>query len=271
MPDSRPDEGFAWQVGVWNKMADVYRRGIDKRFVPVIEQLLTRADLRPGQAVMDLGTGTGAVAYAASVQVGPSGRITAVDISADMLAIAQTGANGRGLSNIDFAEGRGEAMPVPDRSQDVVLASLSLMYVIDRSLLAQETARVLRPGGRLVAAVWAGPDQADIVKFQQIAGSFAPKPPVDGVGPGALADPDPFLKQLSKVGLQVHHETETTRFHFSDFGSAWNALAAVTTAALDPVIQGQAQSAVREHMWNSGDGPREFCNATHFIVAKQPK
>ena len=271
MSDGRPDEGFAWQVGVWNTMAEVYRQEIDKRFVPVTEQLLARADLCPGQVVMDLGTGTGTVAYSASVQVGPSGRITAVDISADMLAIAQAGAKARSITNIDFAEGRGEAIPVPDRSQDVVLASLSLMYVINRTLLAQEIARVLRPGGQLVAAVWAGPDQADIVKFQQIAGGFAPKPPVDGVGPGSLADPAPFLKQLSEVGLRVHLETETTRFHFSDFSSAWNALAAVTTAALDPTIQSQAQSAVREQMWSTGDGPRVFSNATHFIVAKQPK
>ena len=92
MPDSRLDEGFAWQVGVWNNMAEVYRQEIDKRFAPIIEHVLARADLRPGQTVMDLGTGTGSVAFAASAQVGPSGRITAVDISAEMLAKARAGA-----------------------------------------------------------------------------------------------------------------------------------------------------------------------------------
>lgn len=45
-------------------------------------------------------------------------------------------------------------------------------------------ARVLRPGGRLVASAWSGPNEADIVRFQQTAGSFAPEPPVGGVGPG---------------------------------------------------------------------------------------
>ncbi len=263
------DDGFQWQVGIWDKMADVYQHEIDKRFVPVIEGLLARADLQPGQTVIDLGTGTGSVAFAAAAKIGAAGRVTAVDISAEMLSKARAGAGERSLSNIDFAEGRGEAIPAPDQSHDVVLASLSLMYVIDRAATAREIARVLRPGGRLVAAVWAGPDQADIVRFQQTAGSFAPKPPVEGVGPGALADPAPFVRQLSEAGLEARVETDVTAFQFADFDSAWNALAAVTTAALDRAVQDEAKSAVRQSMWNSGDGPRDFHNATHFMIANR--
>ena len=83
-----------------------------------------------------------------------------------------------------------------------MLASLSLMYVIDREAAAHEIARVLRPGGRLVGAVWAGPERADIVLLQQTAGSFAPEPPVPGVGPGALGEPASFLAQLGEAGLK---------------------------------------------------------------------
>ena len=68
------------------------------------------------------------------------------------------------------------------------------MYVIDRAAAARELARVLRPQGRLVAAAWAEPEACDIVLFQQTAGLFAGPPPVPGVGPGALADPTPFLR-----------------------------------------------------------------------------
>ncbi len=270
MAEDRRDEGLAWQVDVWNRMAPVYQQEIDPRFVPVVRAVLDRADLRPGQRVVDLGTGTGAVAFAAAAQVGASGRVTAVDISPEMLEKARAGSVASALTNVAFAEGRGEAIPAPSDSQHAVLASLSLMYVIDRAATANELARVLRPGGRFVGAVWAGADQADIVRFQQLAGSFAPKPPVEGVGPGALADLRPFLGHLVDAGLEVHVDAETTGFHFANFDAAWDALAAVTTAALDPAIQDQAKSAVREHMWAGGDGPREFHNRTLFIIATRP-
>ena len=248
-------------------MVDVYQQEIDKRFVPIIEHLLDRAELQEGQTVMDLGSGTGAVAFAASRRVGPEGRVTAVDISPDMLSIARAGAEAQNLSNVDFKEGRGEAIPVEDQSHDAILASLSLMYVIDRAAAAREIARVLRPGGRFVATVWGGPDETDIVRFQQTAGRFAPEPPVPGVGPGALGDPAPFVAQLSEAGLEVEVETKVTEFEFPNFELAWNALAAVTTAGLNSEVQEQAKSAVQKLMWSDASAPREFRNATHFIVA----
>src|SRR6187200_2427530 len=117
-----------------------------------------------------------------------------------MLAIARQRA-ASAEANITFIEGRAEAIPADAASIDAVLASLSLMFVIDREAAAREIARVLRPGGRLVAAVWGGPDHCDIVRFQQIAGSYGGPPPVPGVGPGALADPRPFLQQLTTAGI----------------------------------------------------------------------
>ena len=270
MDRDKAQEGLAWQIGVWDKMAQIYQIEIDARFGPIIDHVLKRAGLKPGEIVLDLGTGTGSVALAAAAQVGIRGRITGVDISPEMIAAARARAETLSLSNVDFTEGRGEAIPVPDQSHDAVLASLSLMYVVDRAAAAREIGRVLRPGGRLVGAVWAGPERADIVQLQQIAGRFAPTPPVSGVGPGALADPTPFLAQLSHVGLETHVETEITEFRFADFDSAWNALAGVTIAALDPAIQKRARAAVRERMWPRGDGPRDFRNATQFIIAKKP-
>jgi SAM-dependent methyltransferase len=271
MIENGSDEGAVWQVGVWDKMAEIYEQEIDTRFGPVVERVLALADLQPGETALDLGTGTGSVAFAAAVEVGGDGRITAVDISPEMLVKARAGAKARSLANIDFELGRGEAIPAPDRSHDAVLASLSLMYVIDRAAAAKEIARVMRPGGRLVAAVWAGPDQTDIVQFQQVAGSFAPPPPVKGVGPGVLADPTAFLRQLAEAGLEADVEAETTEFSFSDFDSAWQALAGVTTAELDVAVQNRAKSAVRERMWSTGDGPRVFRNSTQFIIAKKPR
>ncbi len=271
MDQHNPDAAFAWQVGIWDAIASDYEREVDARFSPVVDRVLKHADLQPGQSVLDLGTGTGSVALSAASQVGSAGRIVAVDISPEMLAKARARAESSSLTNVEFREGRAEEIPASDGSHDAVLASLSMMYVIDRAAAAREIARVLRPGGRFVAAVWAGPSSCDIVQFQQLAGSFAPAPPVDGVGPGALANPAPFLDQLSIAGLNPCVETETTTFHFSDFNSAWKVLAGVTTAILDPGIVNEARSAVQAQMWRDANEPREFNNDTQFIVARKPE
>ena len=57
------EAGFAWQVGVWDRMAEIYQQEIDSRFAPVIQKLLDRAMLQPGESVLDLGTGTGSVEW----------------------------------------------------------------------------------------------------------------------------------------------------------------------------------------------------------------
>ena len=268
MPDNRA-EGFAWQLRVWDRMADVYRREIDTRFAPVIDQVLKLANLQPGETVLDLGTGTGAVAILAATQVGATGRIKAIDISPEMLTKAAARLQNLQLTNIDLLEGGAEALPANGRSIDAVVASLSLMYVIDRAAAAQEIARVLRPGGRFIAAVWGGPAEADIVKFQQTAGGFAPTPPVRGVGPGALAEPSEFLSQLRVAGLDPKCEKVTTTFEFANFEDAWDALAGVTTVALEPKVQEEAKAAVRELMWPDA-APRTFRNSTQLIYARKP-
>lgn len=260
---------LVWQTGIWDRISDVYLREIDRRFVPVIAAVVRRASFGPSQRVMDLGTGTGSVALHCAPMLLPDGHVLAVDVSSEMLAVARRRAAAAASGNVTFCAGRGEALPAEDHAFDRVVASLSLMYVIDRAAAAHEIARVLRPGGRLIAAVWAGPERCDIVRFQQTAGSFAPTPPVPGVGPGALGDPAPFLAQLAHAGITAWVETETLGFDFEDFASAWDALARVTAAELSPERQAEAKAAVRSLMWPGGDGRRHFTNLTQFIVGER--
>jgi SAM-dependent methyltransferase len=261
--------GLAWQIGVWNRMSDIYLRQIDERFAPVVQRVLERARLAQGEVALDLGTGTGAVAERAAEQVGGEGRVVGVDISTDMLRVAHERITRRGLTQVELREGSAEVLPAEDEVFDVVLASLSLMYVIDRAAAAREMARVLRPGGRLVAAAWAEPEVCDIVLFQQTAGRFAGPPPVPGVGPGALADPTRFLRQLAEAGIEAEVERETLGFDFDDFGAAWTALAGVTSANLAPGRLREAQAAVMSAMYPGGDGRRHFRNTTQFIVGRR--
>jgi SAM-dependent methyltransferase len=268
METDQEQAGLAWQIGVWDRIADIYLREIDRRFAPVVARVMAYATLMPGQQILDLGTGTGAVAERAAQLVGPSGHVVGVDISPEMLALAQRRVAARGLTNVGLREGRAEAVPAEDGAFDVVLASLSFMYAIGRAAAARELARVLRPQGRLVAAVWAGPEVCDIVRFQQTAGRFAGPPPVPGVGPGALADPTPFLQQLAEVGIEARVEQETLGFDFDTFAAAWDALAGATTAHLPPERQQEAKTAVMAAMYPQGDGPRHFRNTTQFILGR---
>lgn len=102
-----------------------------------------------------------------------------------------------------------------------------------------------------------------------MAGSFAPEPPVAGVGPGAMADPTPFLVQLADAGIEARVESEITEFAFDDFASAWAVLAGVTAARIEPDRLEPALAAVRAGMWPQGDGPRRFRNETQFIVGRR--
>ncbi|MCH6549707.1 MAG: methyltransferase domain-containing protein [Proteobacteria bacterium] len=268
MNSDSDNEGLVWQTGIWDKISDVYQEEVDHRFVPVVDGVIGRAQIKAGDHVLDLGTGTGSVALRLASVLGDEGRVVGHDISQDMLRIATQKANELHLTNIEFQEGRAESIPAEDSSFDVVLASLSLMYVIDRGTAAREIGRVLRTGGRFVAAVWAAANECDIVLFQQTAGGFAPPPPVPGVGPGAMADPSEFIGQLLTSGIQAQVEGQLLSFEFDDFESAWDVLAGVTTASLAPDIQEQAKNAVRNLMWNDAAGPRSFQNNTQFIIGQ---
>src|SRR5688500_13424631 len=81
--------GLEWQVGVWDRIAQLYLREVDPRFASVVENAVRRGDLKPGHRVLDLGTGTGSVAVAAAALVGPGGKVTGIDISRDMLALTR--------------------------------------------------------------------------------------------------------------------------------------------------------------------------------------
>jgi SAM-dependent methyltransferase len=258
------DEGLAWQTRVWDRVSGVYRDEIEQRLAPVGDAVIARAELRQGERVLDLGTGTGVVAERAAQVVG-RGLVVAVDISPEMVALAEDRARNSHV-RFEVRLGSAEAIPASDDAFDVVLASLSLMFAVDRGAAARELARVLRSCGRLVASVWGGAEESDLVRFQRTVGRFAPEPPVPGVGPDGLADPAPFLEELKQAGIEAEIESETFGFDLPDLDTAWNVFAGVTAAAMTPERQAEARQAVQDAMWPEPGEPRHFTNRALFLV-----
>ncbi|MGC9316708.1 MAG: arsenite methyltransferase [Armatimonadota bacterium] len=107
------------------------------------------ADLKPGEAVLDLGCGGGFDCFLAANAVGPEGRVIGVDMTEEMIATARTNAEKAGYSNVQFRLGEIEALPVEDGSVDVVISNCVINLVPDKARAFAEACRVLKPGGRL--------------------------------------------------------------------------------------------------------------------------
>ena len=106
-------------------------------------------ELRAGERIVDVGSGGGIDSLIAAKMVGPAGRVIGVDMTPAMLDRARTSAAAAGLSNVEFREGFGEALPVEGGWADVVISNGVLNLMPDKDAALRETARVLRPGGRL--------------------------------------------------------------------------------------------------------------------------
>lgn len=109
-----------------------------------------RAGLRPGEVVLDLGSGAGFDAFLAAKQVGQSGRVIGVDMTPEMVEKAGNNAKRLNISNVDFRHGEIERLPVEDHSVDVVISNCVINLSVNKAAVFREMHRSLRPGGRIV-------------------------------------------------------------------------------------------------------------------------
>ena len=107
------------------------------------------ADLHPGEIVLDLGSGGGIDVLLSAKRVGPTGFAYGLDMTREMLELARRNAAEAAATNVEFLEGRMEAVPLPDASVDVIISNCVINLSPDKPAVFAEMHRVLRPGGRL--------------------------------------------------------------------------------------------------------------------------
>ena len=146
------------------------------------ERLLDLAQIGKGQSVLDLGCGSGQPAILESQKVGFSGQVIALDIAAEMLAVATQKAASLGVQNIQFLRRDMDTLPFPENSFDAVTARFSLMFVPEPRKTLQEIHRVLRPGRSFACSVWASADDNPLPRT--ILRQFAEVPGNDPSTPG---------------------------------------------------------------------------------------
>ena len=153
------------------------------------------AELREGESVLDLGSGSGMDVLFAAHQVGPEGRVVGIDFTAEQLEKARRLAADAGFERVELREGRIEALPVEDGSFDCVISNGVINLSPEKERVFAETARALRPGGRLAIA--------DIVSEQQLKESIVCDADLWASCIGGAAQQDAYREGIEGAGLRI--------------------------------------------------------------------
>ncbi|HEY5629773.1 MAG TPA: arsenite methyltransferase [Candidatus Limnocylindrales bacterium] len=183
------------------------------------------AELHEGERVLDLGSGGGIDVLLSAKRVGPTGRAFGLDMTDEMLALAQANAAAAGATNVEFLKGHIEAIPLPADSIDVVISNCVINLAADKRAVFEEIARVLRPGGRMGVSDIVADDRLTADE-RAARGSFA------GCIAGALSFSE-FESGLAAAGLV---DVEITPTHVVTDGMA-SAIIKATKPGPDGVSQ----------------------------------
>jgi len=218
------------------------------------EWLVGALDPKPGERILELAAGTGETGFAAAKVLGDEGRLVCTDFSANMVEAARGEAERLGLGNVEPRVADAERMEFEDGSFDGVLCRWGYMLMADPEAALGETRRVLRDGGRLAFAVWAGPERnpwASLPGRALLDVTGAPPPDPDAPGIFAMKDSQRTRGLLGAAGFEPQREDEVgVEWRFDDRDDYWRFITevagpiAIAVNALEP----DQQAALRERL-----------------------
>lgn len=254
--------------------AEVYH----ERFVPALfgpwARVMTEvAGIAPGEAVLDVACGTGALTLSAAQAVGPLGSVVGLDPNPEMLAVAR-----RSSRLVEWCEAPAERIPFPDGAFDAVVSQFGLMFFDDRARALSEMMRVLRPGGRLVVAVCgAVEDSPGYAAFARLLDRLFGRQVGDAFrAPFVLGDRQALARVAEDAGIagaSVERHTGAVRFRsIADLVSTERACAWTLGGILDDgqfeLLRRESEAALAP--WAGADGAVVFDMPALILKARKP-
>jgi arsenite methyltransferase len=192
------------------------------------------ATLNPGDVVLDLGSGGGIDVLLSARRVGPTGKAYGLDMTDEMLALANENKRKAGALNVEFLKGEIEHIPLPDNSVDVIISNCVINLSADKSLVLREAFRVLKPGGRFAVS--------DVVTRGEIRPEIR-KNVLLWVGcvAGALEEAD-YRGKLQASGFE-QVDIEPTRIYKAEDAREFLATEGIDAHAIAPEVDGKIMSA----------------------------
>lgn len=192
------------------------------------------ATIEPGETVLDLGSGGGIDVLLSAKRVGPTGMVYGLDMTDEMLALANANKAKAGVTNVEFLKGDIEAIPLPDNSVDLIISNCVINLSADKKRVLAESFRVLKPGGRFAVSdvVVRGEVPEEIKRSMELwIGCVA----------GAMEENE-FISTLSSVGFE-NPSIEPTRVYKSEDAATFLADAGVKMTAPIETVDGKFMSA----------------------------
>jgi arsenite methyltransferase len=211
------------------------------------------AELKPGEVVLDLGSGGGIDVLLSAKRVGPAGKAYGLDMTDEMVALANENKHKAGAENVEFLKGEIEHIPLPDSSVDVIISNCVINLSANKDQVLREAFRVLRPGGRFAVS--------DVVTRGEI------RPEIRqsillwvGCVAGALGDVE-YRQKLGAAGFE-QIEIEPTRIYRAEDARELLHADGIDVDAIAPQVDGKFMSAFVRAVKPAGDATKPCCGPT---------